>query len=135
MDLDDVVTPTELIARVREAAAAVRAGEAELLVLAAAWADAHPDLDAEPSEATDDDLDPDGPDPRVPALAWQASAATTGSRPTPAGATTPSRPAPGDGPTPAANNSSATTKAPPTSPPTHHPADNPTPAAAVVDLS
>jgi hypothetical protein len=78
----DATTPTDLIALVREAAAAVRARETELLVLAAAWADAHPDLEADPvrgvhlNDITDieQDRDPDGPDPRIPAMAWDAGA-------------------------------------------------------------
>ena len=45
------------------------------MLLAAAWADAHPDLEAEgePCEPAAD-LDPDEPDPRVPAVAWDAGA-------------------------------------------------------------
>ena len=84
-----VVTATDLIAQVRETAAAVRAGEVELLVLATVWADAHPDPETDAENATDlrrasaEDLgldpfdaghDPDGPDPRVPAVAWDAGA-------------------------------------------------------------
>jgi hypothetical protein len=76
-------TPTDLIAAVRETSAAVRALEAELLVLAVAWADAHPDLEADAVNAAslrrepmeiEEDRDPDEPDPRVPAVAWDAGA-------------------------------------------------------------
>src|SRR5688572_3447303 len=80
------ITPSDLIASVRETVAAVRAGEADLLVLATVWADAHPDLEAdtenrasltrEPTDPSDiePDRDPDAPDPRVPAVAWDAGA-------------------------------------------------------------
>src|SRR5829696_2379418 len=75
--------PTGLIALVRDTAAAVRARETELLVLATVWADAHPDLEADAEnraslvrEATEiePDRDPEAPDPRVPAVAWDAGA-------------------------------------------------------------
>ncbi len=76
-------TPANVIALVRETAAAVRARETDLLVLAVVWADAHPDLDADAENAADlrrdpmaiePDRDPDAPDPRVPAVAWDAGA-------------------------------------------------------------
>ena len=51
MDQPAQTTPTDLIALVRETAAAVRARETDLLVLAAAWADAHPDLEADSENA------------------------------------------------------------------------------------
>ena len=59
----------------RETVAALREGETDLVLLAVAWADAHPDLDAE-REPWDrqEDHDPDAPDPRVPAVAWDAGA-------------------------------------------------------------
>ena len=75
MDLDTVTTPTDLIALVRDTSAELRARETDLMLLAAAWADAHPDLDAEPEPCDPhEDLDPDEPDPRVPAVAWDAGA-------------------------------------------------------------
>src|SRR5829696_3359393 len=83
MDLTAQPTPTDLIALVRDTAAAVRARETELLVLATVWADAHPDLEADAEnraslvrEATgiEPDRDPEAPDPRVPAVAWDAGA-------------------------------------------------------------
>lgn len=60
------VTPTEMLARVRTTRAAAVAAEAELLVLAAEWADAHPDLDQ----------DRDDPDAErgIPGWLWSASA-------------------------------------------------------------
>ena len=48
---DHPTTPTDLIALVRETSAAVRAREADLLVLATVWADAHPDLEADAENA------------------------------------------------------------------------------------
>src|SRR5215211_322806 len=83
MDLTAHHTPADLIALVRDTAAAVRARETELLVLATVWADAHPDLEADAEhraslvrEATEiePDRDPQTPDPRVPAVAWEAGA-------------------------------------------------------------
>ena len=86
MDLTAHTTPTDVIALVRETAAAVRAREADLLVLATVWADGHPDLEADAENAAvlrraaadgsgvEPDGDPDGPDPRVPAVAWDAGA-------------------------------------------------------------
>src|SRR5262245_34209046 len=87
MNPDDAVTPTDLIGVVRAASAAVRAAEAELIVLAAAWADANPDAEGDADNAAllrghsgdlvpdiEPDHDPEGPDPRVPAMAWQAGA-------------------------------------------------------------
>ena len=83
MDRPAHTTPTDLIALVRETAAAVRARETDLLVLATVWADAHPDLEADAENrrrcaraATDveADHDPDAPDPHVPAMAWDAGA-------------------------------------------------------------
>jgi hypothetical protein len=75
MDLDAAAKPTDLIALVRETSAALRARETDLMLLAAAWADAHPDLDDE-REPCDphEDRDPDEADPRVPAMAWDAGA-------------------------------------------------------------
>jgi hypothetical protein len=68
-------TSTALIAMVRETSAALRELETDLVLLAAAWADAHPDLDANPAVSVlPDDSDPDEPDPRVPAVAWDAGA-------------------------------------------------------------
>src|SRR5688500_16467418 len=60
------VTPTDMLARVRTTRAAAVAAEAELLVLAAEWADAHPDLEH----------DPDDPDVErgIPGWEWSASA-------------------------------------------------------------
>ena len=70
MNLANVTTPTDLIALVRDTSAELRARETDLMLLAAAWADAHPDLDAEPEPCDPhEDRDPDKPDPRVPALA------------------------------------------------------------------
>jgi hypothetical protein len=60
----DAVTPVELLAQVRGACAAVRSAEVELLVLAVAWADAHPDL-SEPRDADD---------PQLPGVHWAAGA-------------------------------------------------------------
>ena len=45
MATDPHPTPTALLARVREVQAVQRAAEVELVVLAAGWADAHPDLE------------------------------------------------------------------------------------------
>lgn len=59
-----LVTPTVMLARVREVRATLRSAEVELLELAAAWADAHPDLD----RAADDE------DPLIPAWSWSAAA-------------------------------------------------------------
>lgn len=78
MDLDSATTPGALIALVRGSVAAVREHERDLMVLGVAWADAHPDLDPDlPANQRQDpaeDLDPDQPDPRVPAMAWDAGA-------------------------------------------------------------
>ena len=83
MDLATATTPADLIALVRETCAAVRAEETKLVVLATVWADSHPDLEAEADRSAahrrnvtdfDQDLDPDEPDPRVPAIAWDAGA-------------------------------------------------------------
>ena len=86
MDRPAQTTPTDLIALVRETAAAVRARETDLLVLATVWADAHPDLEADAENAAalrgaatdvsdvEADHDPDAPDPHVPAVAWDAGA-------------------------------------------------------------
>ncbi|QZY30111.1 HNH endonuclease signature motif containing protein [Nocardioides coralli] len=93
-------TPTTLVARVREVDAVRRAADLELLQLAAAWADAHPDLsaaDAATSVATGA-VDPmtigglgeevvDFDDWRgIPTVAWDAAAglATALGRSTPA---------------------------------------------------
>jgi hypothetical protein len=86
MDQPAHPTPADLIALVRATAAALRARESELLVLATVWADAHPDPEADaenraslrrgptvPMEV-EPDRDPEGPDPRVPAVAWDAGA-------------------------------------------------------------
>jgi hypothetical protein len=62
----DPVTPTEMLARVRSRRAAAIAAEADLLVLAAEWADAHPDLDHDPE-------DPDA-ERGIPGWCWSASA-------------------------------------------------------------
>jgi hypothetical protein len=87
LDQDTLVTPTEMLGRVREVHATVRAAEAELLGLACAWADAHPAETApEPHPArrslgTFDDLDPGSegeaePDERrgIPGYAWDCAA-------------------------------------------------------------
>ena len=75
MDLDAATTPTDLIALVRDTSAELRARETDLMLLAAAWADAHPDLEVEGESCEPAaDLDPDGPDPRVPAVVWDAGA-------------------------------------------------------------
>lgn len=60
------VTPTDMLARVRATRAAAMAAEADLLMQAAEWADAHPDLDH----------DPDDPDAErgIPNWEWSASA-------------------------------------------------------------
>ena len=75
IDADTSTTPTDLITLVRATSAALRERETELVLLAVAWADAHPDLDTE-REPWDqsEDRDPHAPDPRVPALAWNAGA-------------------------------------------------------------
>ena len=58
-------TPTDLIAQVRETALALRAREAELMVLATLWADAHPDPETDAENVADlrraaaDDVDLD----------------------------------------------------------------------------
>jgi hypothetical protein len=62
----DPVTSTEMLARVRSRRAAAIAAEADLLVLAAEWADAHPDLDHDPE-------DPDA-ERGIPGWCWSASA-------------------------------------------------------------
>ncbi|GAA1475647.1 HNH endonuclease signature motif containing protein [Nocardioides aestuarii] len=59
------VTPTGLLARVRATRSAQLRAEAELLVQAAEWADAHPDLGDEPFAATSD---PAGLEPGAEAL-------------------------------------------------------------------
>jgi hypothetical protein len=78
MDVDSAATPGDLIALVREEAAEVRRHETNVMLLAAAWADAHPDLDPDhPANQPCDryaDTDPEEPDPRVPAVAWDAGA-------------------------------------------------------------
>ncbi len=83
MDLDSAQTPTDLIALVRETTAAMRSREVDLLLLALAWADAHPDPEADEDHRRllagdtlgwQPDHDPDTPDPRVPAVAWDAGA-------------------------------------------------------------
>ena len=60
------VTSTEMLARVRSTRATAMAAEAGLLVLAAEWADAHPDLDHDP-------YDPDAAR-GVPGWSWSAAA-------------------------------------------------------------
>ena len=67
MDTDARPTPAALLARVREAHATQRAVEVELMGLAVAWADAHPDLDGP------DPGDPDV-DVLVPLMDWRAGA-------------------------------------------------------------
>ncbi len=84
MDPDQHPTPTALLARTREVHAIRTAAEAELVQLAAAWADAHPDLDPAPGAPPadhglgvarlDPDADPDH-DPLIPAMDWRAGAA------------------------------------------------------------
>ena len=70
MTTAELVTPTVMLARVRAVQAGVRAGEVALLVLAAQWADAHPDLDPVSRLDPDDVDDPrDVVDPLVPAMA------------------------------------------------------------------
>lgn len=63
IDADTTTTPTDLIALVRVTSAALRERETELVLLAVAWADAHPDLDTE-REPWDqsEDRDPHAPD-------------------------------------------------------------------------
>ena len=87
MDPDLHPTPTALLARTREVHAIQLAADAELVRLAAAWADAHPDLDPQPAataafgpdwiadrtvatSAADADHDP-----LIPAMDWRAGAA------------------------------------------------------------
>lgn len=60
------VTPTEMLARVRTTRAAAITAEADLLYLAAEWADAHPDLDHDPE-------DPDA-ERGIPGWEWSAAA-------------------------------------------------------------
>jgi hypothetical protein len=72
-------TPTAMLAQVREVHAAQRAAEVELLVLAAGWADAHPDLDHACDGAGgafhEHDVECDaGCDPLIPAVDWRAGA-------------------------------------------------------------
>ncbi|MGI8524267.1 MAG: HNH endonuclease signature motif containing protein [Nocardioides sp.] len=88
MDLalaDTAVTPTALLARVKATHRAAVAAEAELLVLSAAWADAHPDLGDEPYPARggrshlseswlEDDLDEVDERRDVPGWSWSCAA-------------------------------------------------------------
>src|SRR5688572_23074461 len=84
MDPDVHPTPTALLARAREVHAIRSAADAELIGLAAAWADAHPDLDEQPPahpaglmlglhDPTGPEEDPDH-DPLIPAVDWRAGA-------------------------------------------------------------
>src|SRR5688500_2668277 len=82
MDPDPHPTPTALLARTRDVHAIQTAAEAELLQLAAAWADAHPDLDPAPRTPADHslglarpapDADPDH-DSLIPTMDWRAGA-------------------------------------------------------------
>ena len=77
MDPDLHPTPTALLARVREVHAARVAAEAELVQLAAAWADAHPDPDERPpGPPVPPRLGPDWvPDPGDPGEARSADEA------------------------------------------------------------
>lgn len=82
--VQEAVTPTDLLARVRASRAAAIAAEADLLVAAAEWADAHPVLegDAEPFPARDrHPADPFVEEARefdadrgIPAWQWSAGA-------------------------------------------------------------
>jgi len=89
MDPDAHPTPTALLARTRAVHAIRTAADAELIQLAAAWADAHPDPDEQPPAPTptrqpadhslgtarpDPNHDPDH-DPLIPTLDWRAGAA------------------------------------------------------------
>jgi hypothetical protein len=72
---DPHATPTDLLAQVRGACMAVRSAEVELIELAVAWADAHPDLSdprdrAEAGEGAGDLPD----DPAIPPVHWAAGA-------------------------------------------------------------
>ena len=68
MTADLFATPTAMLARVREVQASLRSAEVELVVLAAGWADAHPDLDETVDTESADH------DPLVPAMDWAAGA-------------------------------------------------------------
>ena len=71
----DFRTPTAMLARVRAVHAGQRAAEVELVVLAAGWADAHPDLDPAPVRDPEEVDDPrEVLDPLVPAMDWKAGA-------------------------------------------------------------
>jgi hypothetical protein len=79
----DPVTPTGLLARVRATRSAQLRADAELLVLAADWADAHPDLGDEPFPAAPDSpglgpgaeaLRPFDEERGIPGWAWSAAA-------------------------------------------------------------
>ena len=92
MDPDAHPTPTALLARTRAVHAIRTAADADLIQLAAAWADAHPDLDEQPpaphrapcrqprgpepgpARPHRPDVDPDH-DPLIPAMDWRAGAA------------------------------------------------------------
>ncbi|UUZ60545.1 hypothetical protein [Nocardioides sp. B-3] len=93
----DTVTPTAMIAELRETTALLRSAQTRVFVMAAEWADAHPDPDATkrsgacihgcPTEGMPgEDFgggcangcvgDPDGfDDPFIPAVRWDAPAA------------------------------------------------------------
>ncbi len=62
-----VTTPTDLLAQVRATRADQLAADCDLLLLAAAWADAHPDLDDEPHPGRPADPTRRAPDPIDPA--------------------------------------------------------------------
>jgi hypothetical protein len=79
----EVATPTDLLARVRTTRAAQLAVDAEMLVLAAQWADAHPDLGDEPhpGRGRPDPIDPAeeaarpfDEDRGIPSWSWSAAA-------------------------------------------------------------
>ena len=81
--VQQVATPTDLLMRVRAARATQLAADAEMLVLAAGWADAHPDLGDEPHAArpTPDPVDPADEAARpfdedrgLPSWSWSAAA-------------------------------------------------------------
>ncbi len=90
MDSGSFATPTELIARVREVDRARRQAELELLQLAVAWADAHPDPEETPAagiatgrvdpaslDALGNEVTKEEPDSwrGIPRVAWDAPAA------------------------------------------------------------
>ena len=67
-------TPGDLLAEISRVHAVRVQAEADLLALACAWADAHPDLDAEPPGVHDHAAQAEY-DPLIPPVAWDAPAA------------------------------------------------------------